>query len=444
MKSKWRVFRENVVYARNHIAFIVGLILAFSLIYHLTRLDESLKMERVHVEITHPPAKFTTGNLTSEDLKIAKIAWKYFENNYQPSTGLVNSVDGFHSTTLWDTGNYLLALISAHEIGIVSDEEFRKRVDKLLTTFYTMPLFEGKLPNKSYDTLTGKMTDYEGHLSEKGIGWSAIDIGRISIPLFILLNKYPEFTEKIHKILQRWDLDALAKNGVLVSGKPKNGKLQILQEGRLGYEQFAAKMLFMLSLDVIKSLDYREHLSFTKIFGIDIPYDVRDLKNSGANNYVLSEPYMLDGLEFGWDFYSSEFAYRIYKVQEKRFKETGIPTAMTEDHIDQPPWFIYNCIFVNGKPWQAITDKGEVRNDLRTLSTKAAFAWYVLYPNDYTRFLYEKIKDNYNPEKGWYAGIYEKSGRINKSININTNAIVLESIFFKKVGPLVIWATRKE
>jgi len=45
------------------------------------------------------------GQLCHADLEIAKTAWKYFENNYNPETGLVNAVDNYPSTTMWDTGS---------------------------------------------------------------------------------------------------------------------------------------------------------------------------------------------------------------------------------------------------------------------------------------------------------------------------------------------------
>ena len=40
-------------------------------------------------------------------------------------------------------------------------------------------------------------------------------------------------------------------------------------------------------------------------------------------------------------------------------------------------------------------------------------------------------------ERGWYAGRYEVSGKPNKSINCNTNAVVLESLAYIRKGALV-------
>jgi len=38
--------------------------------------------------------------LSAADMEVARIAWKYFENNYNESTGLVNSVHAYPSTTM--------------------------------------------------------------------------------------------------------------------------------------------------------------------------------------------------------------------------------------------------------------------------------------------------------------------------------------------------------
>jgi hypothetical protein len=49
----------------------------------------------------------------------------------------------------------------------------------------------------------------------------------------------------------------------------------------------------------------------------------------------------------------------------------------------------------------------------------------------------KKIEKLYDPQKGWYAGLYEKTGEPNKAIACNTNAIILEALYFKRYGRLV-------
>jgi len=344
-------------------------------------------------------------------------------------------VDGFPSTTLWDTGNYLMALLAAYKLELIGKGELEKRLNKILDTLARMPFYNDELPNKAYNTVTAEMVDYKNRPTERGIGWSAIDIGRILIPLNLLIREFPECSGSVMAFLKRLKTERLSQGGVFYGLLYENGKERLLQEGRLGYEQFTAKMFASIGLDVTNALRYDRFLGFTEIFGVKVPYDLRDKESTGANNYVLSEPYILDGLEFGWDSYSSEFAYRVYKAQEERYRHTGILTAVTEDHIDRPPYFLYNCVFVNGKAWQAIAEDGRALNELRLLSTKAAFGWHYLYGAEYTKKLMEKIKGLYEEGKGWYAGIYERGG-VNRSINCNTNAVILEALYFKTHGPI--------
>ncbi len=429
---------KNLKRARHHLVFLAALIFGSVFIYFLNNLDmrkQGLGVITLENQIA-PELNVTIEVLNDEDIKAAKTAWTYFENNYQEETGLVNSVDNYPSTTLWDTGNYLMALISAKNLGIIDDAIYTKRMRTALTTLSKVELYKGLLPNKVYNAQTLKMTNYENKVTKKGIGWSAIDIGRILIPFAYIQFNEPEFNKEIHAILSRWNLKKLTKEGALYGAVVENGKEEILQEGRLGYEQYTSKMFATFGVDITNALRYDKYLEFTSIGDIEIPYDKRDKKHSNANNYVLMEPYMLDGLEFGWDYFSKEFSYRLYAAQVARYEDTGILTAVTEDHLDQAPYFVYNCVYVNKKDWVAINEKGEVFNDMKLLSTKASFAMDALYKSDYTKLLMKKLEPLAS-ERGWYTGIYEKSGKINKSVTCNTNAIILESLLYKTKGPLL-------
>ena len=429
---------KNLKRARHHIVFLAALIFGSMFIYFLNNLDMRKQGLGVIVleDTIAPDMNFTKKTLTPEDIEVGKTAWKYFVHNYHESTGLVNSADKYPSTTLWDTGNYMMALIAADKIGIVSKDEYHKRLTTLLKTLQKIELYDDLLPNKVYNTINLAMTDYGNQETEKGIGWSAIDIGRLLIPLVYLQTYNPEYTEDIHAILSRWDISKMVQQGELYGAVVEDGNESILQEGRLGYEQYSAKMFATFGVDISNALRYDKYLEFVEIDDVSIAYDKRDKKHSDANNYVLMEPYMLDGLEFGWDYFSKEFSYRLYKAQENRYDETGILTAITEDHIDQAPYFLYNCVYVNKKKWSTIDEFGKEYNELKQQSTKASFAMHALYDTPYTKKLVDNLAE-LKTERGWYTGIYEKDGKVNKSVTCNTNAIVLESLLFKKVGPII-------
>lgn len=433
-------FKQGLVRARSHLIFLTGLISAFGLVAWLedmklgsgAALPESVIVPSEVIPIASPRA------LTAQELIWAKIAWKYFENNTIAETGMVNSVDQYQASTLWDTSSYLMAAIAAQRLGIIQQAEFDQRVSKLLSSLAALPLFEGKLPNKSYNTTSLKMVDYNNNQTEKGIGWSAIDIGRVLVPFNILTWHYPQHTAAVNAVLEKWNTKPLIVDGVLQGATvTDNGKTVHVQEGRLGYEEYAAKSFTLMGLDVSNALRYTDFLHFVDIYGTSIATDSRDPLQFQAHNYVVSEPYILDGLEFGWDHLSKELAWRVYQAQVARFKETGILTAVSEDNIDQAPYFVYNTVYTDGKPWSTITEKGEDASRFKSLSTKAAFGWHVLYETDYTKKLMEKMATLADPAKGWYSGLYEVTGKPNKAITANTNGIILEALAYKQTGQLM-------
>ncbi|MCK5855062.1 MAG: DUF3131 domain-containing protein, partial [Sulfurovaceae bacterium] len=329
----------------------------------------------------------------------------------------------------------MMALISAKEIKLIDDATYDARMRKMLTTLASLELYKGLLPNKVYNVESLKMTNYENNVSKKGIGWSAIDIGRLLIPLAYLNFNEPKYSTEVRAVVANWNLKELTKEGALYGAVVEKGKEELLQEGRLGYEQYTSKMFATFGVDITNAIRYDKYLEFIDIYNVEIPYDKRDKKHSNANNYVVMEPYMLDGLEFGWDYFSKEFSYRLYKAQEERYNDTNILTAVTEDHLDQAPYFIYNTVFVNKQEWVAIDEKGNVHNDMKQLSTKASFSMDALYNTPYTAKLMERVY-KLKSDRGWYTGVYEKDNKVNKSVTCNTNAIVLESLLYKKVGPI--------
>jgi Protein of unknown function (DUF3131) len=433
-------FKENLIHARSHIIFIIAMLVAFGLAIRL----ETWKLNNVSgggVVIAQslgalPPVR--TRVLTEEEMNFAKVAWQYFKVNYHEQTGMVNSVDGYSSATMWDTASYLNALISAHRLGLVGKKEFDERVSKLLVSLSKIALFDGALPNKAYNTATLQMVNYKNEPVSNGIGWSAIDIGRVLVPLNIISWNYSAHTQEVRKVLAHWKLDRLLDKGVLIgAAMGKDGKIKLLQEGRLGYEEYAAKSFLLLGYDAFEAMKYTDHIAYMNMYGTQIATDDRTVEKLGAHNYVVSEPYILDGLEYGWDRNSAELAWRVFHVQEERSKSIGKLVAVSEDNIDQAPYFVYNTVFTDGKAWNAITDDGKDASAFKSLSTKAAFGWNALYGTTYSQSLVRAVKSLNDPKRGWYSGVYDTSNRPNRAITANTNAIILESLCYQQFGRLV-------
>jgi hypothetical protein len=184
-----------------------------------------------------------------------------------------------------------------------------------------------------------------------------------------------------------------------------------------------------------------EPYEFVEVNGIKVPVDTRDYQKTNANNYVVSESYILDGIEFGLEGYLKDYAANVLEVQKRRFESTGQLTAVSEDNIDREPYFLYNTVYSNGNSWTTITDENKPSPQLRSISTKAAFGWRYLYPdNPYAQKVFDAVKDLRSPDgAGFYAGLYEETKEPNKSLTGNTNGLILEILYYKARGnrPLI-------
>lgn len=405
---------------------------------------KSMKLPGEPVSATELAAAKTpiaSSSLTAEEMAMAKSAWAYFQANWNDETGLVNSVDGFASVTMWDQAAAIAALVSARELKFITTTEFDTKMRRMLQTLAKIPLYKGELPNKVYNSKTLIPLNYGQLEKREEIGWSALDLGRLAIWLKIVEAKYPQFKSQTQAVWQHWNIKRLTKDGQMYGTSVINGKEQYNQEGRLGYENYAAYGFKLWGLKVDKALEYQSDAAFVNLYGKGIPYDKRDAKNSGANNYVLSEPYILDGIETGFKALPKAYADRVLAAQEARYQATNQLTAVTEDNLDREPYFVYSTLFVNGEPWATIADTGKKYNHLRFVSAKAAIGWQVLYNNNYTTQLFNFVQSNLKTEKGWYNGFYEELKQPNKSLTANNNGIILQSLLYKKVGkPLAVWA----
>lgn len=374
--------------------------------------------------------------LEESDLQHAHTAWRYFEQNYQPATGLVDSVAGFPAATLWDQGSYLLGLVAARGLGLVPKQDFEDRTTRLLNSLEQLRLFENTLPNKVYNTLDLAMVDYENIPQSDGIGWSALDVARMLSALRVLELHHPQHGPQIRRVLARWNLSAMAEHGRLYGMQREEGVNERLQEGRIGYEQYAARSAAMWGLDVLVAGTAQPILQWRDQAGLDIPTDRRLAARFEAQTAVGSEAFFLQALEMGFTEESALLADRVFSAQQRRFERTGQLTMVSETNIDQAPHFLYNGIFGNGQDWAVLTEQGVHHEELRTVSLKAAFAWNAIYDDPYSRTVLKHLLPTAT-EFGWPSGTYESDGRINEIYTANTNAVVLQALYFKSYGPLM-------
>lgn len=386
-----------------------------------------------------PDACLSNGKaLCADDLEIARIAWIYFQKNYNPETGLYNSAHRYTSTTMWDTGSAIAATIAAKDFGFIDKKEFDDRIMAMYKTLNTMELFNKEAPNKAYNSKTAKMVDYRNKAAPEGIGVSILDLGRLVSWLNTLQCMHPKYQQATKSTIERWDTSRLLKDGQMygLARDEVTKKIKVLQEGRLGYEQYTGKVFRNLGFDMhIASTYNNKHRRDIEIMDVSVAYDNRDPRKFGANNYVITESYTMDATENGLDSENRPLLRNIYDVQKERWRRTGIVTAVSEDNINRKPWFLYNSIFNAGIPWSTINPRGTRFDELKTVSTKAALSMAVMYPEDaYSQVLMGAIESAYSLEKGWYSGVYENGTGYNTTATANTNGNIMANMLYKKYG----------
>lgn len=374
--------------------------------------------------------------LSADDQAAARWAWAYFEHNWPSATGLVNGIAGIAWSTLWDQGSALLGMHAGYQLGLVAGDPFHTWLHRLLQTLETLPLPATALPNKAYSTASGQMRTLNNRPDRQGrSGWSALDMARYLLSLSILKAHYPDYADRIDGIVARYDLQKLVCDGWLWGSGAGSTGLQYWQEGRLGYEQYAAHSLRRWGIEAENALS-NPPVHRVMVDGVALWVDQRDRPNSGASNYLTNDPYLLWGLELGWPDSELNQVNSLLQVQANRYEKTGLLTAVNEDALDRLPYFLYYSVYADGQPWAAVNSRGQNYGRLRFLSTKAAFAWAALYPaSAYAQRLRQSVQMLGLGGRGYLAGQYEAADLgPNRALSVNTNAIILESLLYKAQG----------
>ncbi len=198
------------------------------------------------------------------------------------------------------------------------------------------------------------------------------------------------------------------------------GEPRRYQEGRIGYEQYAARGFALWGASPSRALRLHENSIPVTVMGLALPGDIR------GGDRITSDPLVVMGLVLGWDVETEQFALQFLRVQEARYRKTGVVTLAGEDAVDAAPhFFYYYCAFTNGKSFGVdVQDRRAVVDGPRWVSAKAAFAWHVLRPSAYTDLTVRAVAGARGPG-GWDSGVYEGTHAPTGAPNINTAAVIL-------------------
>jgi hypothetical protein len=323
----------------------------------------------------------------------AEIAWKYYSpwKGWNPETGLPWTNPYYHRVNGWDLGAYIVAIIDAEKLGIITKDEADGRLNKVTNFLVNRRLTAQGIPCIVYDSDTGlPVGDNPGSSNPS-------DEGRFLIALHLLRTHRPEFESTINYIVYRkCNYTVLANSWTA------------WKTTRDYYAYYAAQGFKLFGFDkyepVADALKYMEKLSekeksgdILSYYGVEIP-----------NAETTSDPLLLGILELNMDSLFRKFAYQVYNVQEGRYYQEGVFTAWSEGQYDGyyvDEYFIYE--WING--WLVTNTMGKKLDISPVVFTKVAFAMDAIFRTNYTKTLlnhmlsYSELATDY----GFLEGVSE-------------------------------------
>ena len=359
----------------------------------------------------------------------AATAFRQFDKLWRNRTGLAASTPDYARLTPWDIGSVLASNYSAHRLGLLNDADYNRRMNTTLKTLATMPLYRGAVFHKMYFADNARMAGHDGRVTTTGYGWSATDLGRLLNWLRIVSTTEPQFKPQVERVVHRIKFDQTTGDGYMYGGlNGTHGKLWKFQEGRIGYEQYAAAGFDFWGANVQNALDLHRNARPVDVLGVQVLGDTRGLDR------LNSEPFILMGMELGFTPGMAQLARAVLAAQQARYQQTGKLTMVSEDAVSVPPYyFYYYCVLCNGQAFVVdVAETGKKLNKPRWISTKASFGYHALLGTEYTKRVMEAI-EHAKSSAGWSSGVYEATGKSTNTYDINTAAVVLEAALYRKL-----------
>ncbi|HMJ16913.1 MAG TPA: DUF3131 domain-containing protein [Gemmatimonadaceae bacterium] len=380
-----------------------------------------------------PPAATVSPQERQQYLDAARTSWDLVNRITEPSTGLARAHPNYSYVTLWDIAGVIAANHVARELNFINDVTFDAHIGRIMSTLSSVDLFDRRAFNRIYDAKTGRMVDNASKISTVGAGYSSVDIGRLLIWLRIIATKYPKYAPFATQVVKRLDMSKLINDGYLqgVDVDAKTGERKTFTETEIGYQQYALNGFAMWGAKVNRDgLDVRSDVNSVNVLGVKI------LTDSRGNDRVMSEPFIMLGLEPGYRSVEMQRqAQQVLAAQQARYQRTGLVTAASEDALPDPPWyFYYYSIYHRRKTFviEGVGDNAYVEKP-RWVSSKAAFGWNAVLPSAYTQLLLRTVQPARTPT-GWGSGVYEGTLKPTGVTSLNTAALIMESALYKIRG----------
>lgn len=364
----------------------------------------------------------------------AQTAWSFVAANYEERTGLVRALPDYPFVTTWDAGSMLGAYFSAVELGLTGRPDYDRRMARLLETLSELALVDNAAFNRNYRATDGAVVDRRDRPTRTGWGWSATDLGRLLVWLHIVATNHEQHASAARRVVDRIDMSRVVRDGYLWGEEIMSSGTRVFQEGRIGYEQYAASGFALWGASVEPALDVRRNAVVDTVFGHEVLRDTRGMDR------LTSEPFVMKGIELGWTHAERELATALLGAQQERYRRTGQVTIVSEDAVSiSPHYFYYYSVLANGREFMVdVASHDQTLDQPRWVSTKMSFGWHALLPGDYTELAVSTVMPAHDAQRGWSSGVFEGSARPTNTRDINTAAMILEAALYNKLKrPLI-------
>gem|GEM_PF-835512 len=372
----------------------------------------------------------------------AKLAWSYIEQLTDPNTGLVpatawlqdDKVYSYEFCTMWDTGSLVLAILSAHSIGLLSDAEFYERIEAVLGGLATGTFNGLRLP-KGLTSTNGK-----AYGDDK---YNASDSSRLLISLH-LLEKHAQKDLGISGILDAWDINKTIRDGIPLTAHGN----QLVSAYRSNYAGYTARAFGLWGYPVASPFSSPKPGSqFDR--SVHILHDVAEFGPIGT------EPHLLEAVELGASDLASATSEALFAAQVEEYLSTGKLVCVSEGPVNREPWFVYQGfqIGTDQDRWTVETldpsprfqTKGFIRA-VDTLNSKAAFLWDAYRPGQYNDLLIAHVREKAKGSSlGFSPGVFSVTAKSDQAYSdINTNGVILQAIAYRLNGrkPCLDWKSK--
>jgi hypothetical protein len=355
-------------------------------------------------------------------LNWAKVAWRYYQPGkaVYPDTGLHYAHKDWHYFTDWDLGNYILAIIDADRLGIITEPTWTAdyRIEKILQFLETRELWDNpsyQVPYLVYDAWT-RLPGYKTAPDISKEPTNPSDVGRLLIALNELKHYKPGLSDRINAIVGRNNIGLIAANNT--------------GWGSGFYRYYIAQGYKAFGFDTQPVRDSLKEMEKLAAGGFVSIYNNQSLPIT----HVTSEPILHGIFDLHLDSIFQDYAYRAYLVQEERFRTLGKYTAFTEGAYDNynniGTYYLYEWIVAGSADRLWIVEKqgGGQLNIPPVVYAKAAFGFHAVYATPYTKQLVNWLLSfPIQTDYGFLEGVQEDGRILSGVVTDKTNGMIINA-----------------